>query len=207
MSGRLPLADRHGVFAQEIGDQVLPVEVHRENGHPVAVSMDQSPPQFGETVRDRADLAHSLGLAEADLAGEPAQVVSTGVAHLLVRVRDRAAVDSAAPTQQRLAAVLHQAGGEGCYLYSRDPVNADAVAYARFFNPTVGIWEDPATGTAAGSLVALLVASGEVAEGAVATIEQGHALGRPSRIQVTVSGPQVRVTGSGLVVAEGSMRV
>jgi hypothetical protein len=30
-------------FAQEIGDQVLPVEVHRENGHPVTVSMDQSP--------------------------------------------------------------------------------------------------------------------------------------------------------------------
>src|SRR6266571_1715793 len=50
-----------------------------------------------------------------------------------------------------------------------------------------------------------LAAAGKVAEGATSVIEQGHALGRPSRIQVTVSGRQVRVSGSGLVVAEGVM--
>jgi PhzF family phenazine biosynthesis protein len=193
---------------QEIGGALLPVEVFRDDRRLVTVSMDQSPPQFGESVGDRAELAASLGLAEDDLeAAEPARVASTGAAHLLVPIRDRAAVDRASPNAPRLAAVLRTAGGEGCYLYSRDPVDAGAVAYTRFFNPTVGIWEDPATGTAAGPLVALLVAMGQVAEGATAIVEQGYALGRPSRIQVTVSGQRVRVSGSGLVVAEGRLHV
>jgi PhzF family phenazine biosynthesis protein len=168
--------------------------------------MDQSPPQFGATVGDRAALAAGLGLAEPDLAAdEPAQVVSTGAAHLMVPARDRAAVDRAAPDPARLKALLHQAGGEGCYLYSRDPAAADAVAYARFFNPTMGIAEDPATGSAAGPLAARLAAAGQIPRQATVVIEQGHALGRPSRIQVEVSGPRIRVGGSGLVVAEGTL--
>jgi trans-2,3-dihydro-3-hydroxyanthranilate isomerase len=213
-AGRLPAGDegpggRGPGLRQEIAGEVLPVEVIREPGQPAVVWMDQSPPQSGGVAGDRADLAGSLGLAEQDLvAGEPAQVVSTGAGHLLVPVRDRAAVDRAAPDQPRLAAALREAGGEGCYVYSRDPVDAtDAVAYARFFNPTVGISEDPATGTAAGPLVARLAAAGLVADGATVVVEQGYALGRPSRIRVQVSGPRIRVGGSGLVVAQGTLTV
>jgi len=84
---------------------------------------------------------------------------------------------------------------------------AGAVAYTRFFNPAMGIWEDPATGTAAGPLVARLVASGKVPDDTTAIVEQGYALGRPSRIQVTVSGQRVRVGGSGLIVAEGALNI
>lgn len=196
-------------LAQQIGEEVLPVEVIREAGQPVSISMDQAAPKFGESVHDHAELAASLGLSEDDLvAGEPAQVVSTGAGHLLVPIRSRAVVDRAAPDGPRLAAALREVGGEGCYLYSPDPVDAsNAVAYTRFFNPTMGIREDPATGTAAGPLVARLVAAGRVADATTVIVEQGYALGRPSRIQVTVSGQRVRVSGSGLVVAEGRLSV
>jgi trans-2,3-dihydro-3-hydroxyanthranilate isomerase len=182
-SGRLPPVSGGPGLAQEIGGEVLPVEVIRAEGRPVAVWLDQSPPEFGESVGNRGELAASLGLTEDDLvAGEPAQVVSTGAAHLMVPVRDRGVVDRAAPDAPRLAAALRQVGGEGCYLYSPDPVDAaGAVAYTRFFNPTVGISEDPATGTAAGPLVALLVAAGTVPQDSTAIVEQGYALGRPSR--------------------------
>lgn len=109
--------------------------------------MNQSPPRFLDAVGDHVDLAAALGLDPGDLTiSEPPQVVSTGAAHLMVPVRDRAGVDRAIPDGPRLRAVLAAVGGEGCYLYSRDPVDAaDAVAYARFFNPTMGIIEDPAT--------------------------------------------------------------
>jgi predicted PhzF superfamily epimerase YddE/YHI9 len=203
--GRLP-GRPDGSLAQEIGGRVLPVEVVRRPGQPAVIWMDQAAPQFGATVADRSALAAALGLAEPDLAAdEAAQVVSTGAAHLMVPVRDRAAVDRAAPDPGRLRALLHQAGGEGCYLYSRDPAAADAVAYARFFNPTMGIAEDPATGSAAGPLAARLAAAGQIPDQATVVIEQGHALGRPSRIQVEVTGPRIRVGGSGLVVAEGTL--
>ncbi len=206
-AGRLGPAGGDGAFRQEIAGQVLPVEVIRQPGAPATVWMDQSPPRFGAIAGDPAALAAALGLAEEDLAAdEPAQVVSTGAGHLLVAARSRAAADRAAPDPARLALVLRQAGGEGCYLYSHDPVDpAAAVAYARFFNPTVGIAEDPATGTAAGPLVARLAAAGRVPGDAIVAVEQGFAVGRPSRIQVSVSGQRVRVGGGGLVVAEGTL--
>jgi PhzF family phenazine biosynthesis protein len=206
-AGRLPSAGEELGFRQQIADRVLPVEVIRRSGEPATIWMDQSPPQTGAVVRDRPALAAALGLPEGDLAAdEPAQVVSTGAGHLLVPARNRGAVDRAAPDVARLARVLRQAGGEGCYLYSTDPVDpAGAVAYTRFFNPTVGIAEDPATGTAAGPLVARLAAIGKVPEQTTVIVEQGYALGRPSRIQVSASGNRIRVGGSGLVVAEGTL--
>ncbi|MGI5176542.1 PhzF family phenazine biosynthesis protein [Dactylosporangium sp. CA-152071] len=198
--------DGGGDFTQEIGEDVLPVHVRHDDGR-VVVTMEQSPPVFGAVVSDRAGLAAALGLREEDLvADRPAQVVSTGAGHLLVPVRDRAAVDRAAPDDARLTAALRQVGGEGCYLYTGDTVDKDATAYARFFNPAMGIAEDPATGTAAGPLAALLAAGDQGDQSEVAVVvEQGHSMGRPSRITVTVAGSRVRVSGSGLVVARGTM--
>jgi trans-2,3-dihydro-3-hydroxyanthranilate isomerase len=206
-AGRVP-ADRSR-YIQQIGDDLLDVAVHRTPGRPDVVSMDQSPPVFGNTIDDPAELAAALGLPALDLVPDrQAQVVSTGAGHLLVPVRNRAAVDAATPDNARLATLLQEVDGEGCYLYSLDPVDrSQAVAYTRFFNPTMGIHEDPATGTAAGPLVARLVAEGIVPDGTTAVIEQGHALGRPSRIHVTVSGDVVRISGSGLIVADGSLHL
>ncbi|GAA2357509.1 PhzF family phenazine biosynthesis protein [Dactylosporangium salmoneum] len=196
-------------FSQHIGEDVLPVHVRHADGRAI-VTMDQSPPVFGAVVTDRAGLAGALGLREDDLVPDrPARVVSTGAGHLLVPIRDRAAVDRAAPDAARLIAALREVGGEGCYLYTDDTVDGGASAYARFFNPAMGIWEDPATGTAAGPLAALLVADGIVTPAptgrATVVIEQGHAMARPSRITVTVSGSRVQISGSGLVVAQGTM--
>ena len=207
--GDLELSHGAGRFAQQLGDRVLPVEIiGSAHGQPVRVVMDQSPPSFGATVEGPAPLAAALGLRLEDLHGRlPAQVVDTGAAHLLVPVIDRAAVDRAQPDARDLRAQLKIVAGQGCYVYSLDPVSEEATAYTRFFNPTVGIWEDPATGSAAGPLASLLVAHGVVSDDATVVIEQGHALGRPGRIQVTVSGDRVRLGGAGVVVAEGRLRV
>ncbi|GAA4254414.1 PhzF family phenazine biosynthesis protein [Dactylosporangium darangshiense] len=199
-SGRLGLDGGEGAFTQLIGEDILPVHVRLPDPAAPVVTMDQSAPVFGAEAADRAGLAAALGLAEDDLVPDrPARVVSTGAGHLLVPIRDRAAVDRAAPDTARLIAALRDVG-EGCYLYTHDTVDPAATAYARFFNPAMGIPEDPATGTAAGPLAAVLTAG----DGTV-VVEQGHAMGRPSTITVTVSGPRVRISGSGLVVAQGTM--
>ena len=80
-----------------------------------------------------------------------------------------------------------------------------AVAYARFFNPTVGIWEDPATGTAAGPLAAHLVAHGLARPAQAIVIEQGTAMGRTSLIRVEVLADTVKISGRGVVVASGHL--
>jgi trans-2,3-dihydro-3-hydroxyanthranilate isomerase len=178
------------------------------DGRPASVVMEQSPPSFGATVAEAAPLAAALGLTPEDLHDQlPTQVVDTGAAHLLVHLVERAAVDRAEPDARELRTQLAGVGAQGCYLYSLDPVSPEALAYTRFFNPTVGIWEDPATGSAAGPLASLLVAHGVVADGTTLLIEQGYALGRPSRITVEVSGARVRLGGRGIIVAEGTLRI
>ncbi|MFI2489263.1 PhzF family phenazine biosynthesis protein [Promicromonospora kroppenstedtii] len=206
LAGRLdPARDR---FVQQIGDDLLDVRVTRP-GSGVEVSMAQSAPRFLGRVEDRAALAAVLGLRPEDLSADRvAEVASTGAEHLLVPVRDIAAVDAVLPDTAGLRALLADAGAEGCYVYTTglDPA-AGLSAYARFFNPTVGIAEDPATGTAAGPLAAVLTRDGLVADPARIVVEQGRALGRPSRIELRVDGPLVTITGSGVVTAEGVLHL
>lgn len=212
LAGRLdPGRDR---FVQQIGDDLLDVRVTRPaSGTPgapgVEVSMEQSAPRFLGRVEDRAALAAVLGLKTDDLSAERvAEVASTGAEHLLVPVRDVAAVDAAQPDTAGLRALLADAGAEGCYLYTTDLDPAAGLsAYARFFNPTVGIAEDPATGTAAGPLAALLTRDGLVGDPARIVVEQGRGLGRPSRIDLRVDGSLVTITGSGVVTAEGTLHL
>ncbi len=236
-SGRLTRpADSAGraVYAQQIGERVLPVEIVFEAGTLAAVGMIQDAPVFGARQGDRAALASALRIRDADLQVERLvpQVVSTGAAHLLVPVRDRAAVDGVRPDAGRLVSLLGALGGQGCYVFCLDPIDQgvnsnargappplalarrrgsaslgpQALAYARFFNPAVGISEDPATGSAAGPLGCYLIAHGVHADGTAMVVEQGYAMGRPSRIDVLVRGDVVRVSGSAVVVAEGTLR-
>ena len=97
------------------------------------------------------------------------------------------------------------AGGEGCYVFSLDPRQPTALAYARFFNPTVGIWEDPATGTAAGPLAAHLVTNGRAQLGQTIIVEQGTAMGRTSLIKAEVLSHAVRISRAGVIVASGHL--
>ncbi len=196
-------------LTQEIGDDLLSVEITRSPGRPTLVSMMQSPPAYGQIVEDRVGLAAALGLSATALAdGMEPQVVSTGVGHLMVPVRTKEDVDLTAPVSSDLASILRDVDGEGCYVYTTEvPPDQGVTAYSRFFNPTVGITEDPATGTAAGPLIASLVRAGLAPEAAGCIVEQGVVLGRLSRIRVTVTDDEVRISGSGLVVGRGQLLV
>jgi trans-2,3-dihydro-3-hydroxyanthranilate isomerase len=206
-AGRLPVGERH--FVQQIGPDLLSVEVAHALDMTTMVTMQQSSPVFGGILDDREGLARALGLAETDLLDEPAQVVSTGAGHLLVPLRSRAAVDTANPDARQLSAVLQAVTDEGCYVYSHDPHNTtgESIAYARFFNPTAGISEDPATGTAAGPLAARLVREGRLRPGATSIVEQGYRLGRPSHLRVTVINDTVRLSGAGVIAATGTLHL
>jgi trans-2,3-dihydro-3-hydroxyanthranilate isomerase len=69
-----------------------------------------------------------------------------------------------------------------------------------------GIPEDPATGSAAGSLAAFLITNKVIDAGTV-VVEQGHELGRPSRIEVRVQGEVVEIVGRCVVTAHGFLTV
>lgn len=207
-AGRLNLTGDLSVFQQEIGDRVSPVEVAQKEGRLAYIAMEQAPLALGLRVATIGQLATSLGIAPSDIATGrvPCQVVSTGVAHLLVPIRDGETVDQVRPHGDELRTLLASVGAEGCYTFSLGSRHTNAVAYARFFNPTAGISEDPATGTAAGPLAAQLVAVGLAQPGRL-KIEQGRALGRPSLIEVQVLGNAATVFARAIVVASGTLTV
>jgi trans-2,3-dihydro-3-hydroxyanthranilate isomerase len=71
------------------------------------------------------------------------------------------------------------------------------------------LYEDAATGSAAGSLGAYLVKHGRLASGQTLNIAQGVEMGRPSQIEVEVSqtGKKLtpRVSGAAVKVFEGTI--
>ena len=206
-TGRLDLTDPASEFSQQLGDRVLPLTIYATAGRPTAVAMRQSAATYGEVATDRVALAEALGVGSDDIMHAPfaPQVVATDVAHLLVPLRADA-LPRVRPAPDRLAALVSDLGGEGCYVFTLDPRDAGATADARFFNPGVGIAEDPATGTAAGPLAAALVRHG-VTSGPRVIIDQGLQTGRPSRLEIHVEGQSIELRGAAVVSAEGTIRL
>lgn len=201
--GLLGSIETETTFYQEIGSDVLPVVLDTRNGR-IHGRMTQAPLRLSPPLTTLGPLAVALGLNSDDLlADPPPRAADTGAAHLMVRARDRHAVDRAEPSAQALVSVLGGAGAEGCYLYAFDESSPHG-AYARFFNPTVGLWEDPATGTAAGPLTAYLASSGLLGAGNELVIEQGTRMGRQSFLSVRLA-PDPQLSGSGVVVLRGKL--
>ncbi|MET3667810.1 PhzF family phenazine biosynthesis protein [Caulobacter sp. 1776] len=203
--GRLGDLAEERVFHQEIGADVLPIALRVHDGR-VHGRMRQAPLRLLEPLARVDLLAQGLGLTPDDiLPFPPPRPADTGASHLMVRVGDRAAVDRCAPLAPQLLAVLEPTGAEGCYVYAFDEITPGA-AYARFFNPTVGLWEDAATGTAAGPLTAYLGASGLLSPGATLVVEQGVKMGRRSLLNVRLD-PDPELSGAGVVVLRGELRL
>lgn len=127
------------------------------------------------------------------------QVVSTGLAHLLVPLRGADALARAAPSAAALRDLLDPLGATVLYLAVCDRSGGWARARG-FLRDGDAVLEDPATGSAAGPLLAYLHdRSGLDA----VEITQGVQMGRPSTITATWAGDRPRVAGDVVVVAEG----
>jgi trans-2,3-dihydro-3-hydroxyanthranilate isomerase len=204
----------------EIGIGVLPVDIEFRDGAPVQVVMTQGRFAINNEIDDRqeqSEIARALGLAVEDLDESlPIQVLSTGLPFLAVPVRSLADLRRCRINASLLAELYQQAGGTGCYAFSRETIEVgDSRAHARLFAPADNIPEDPATGSAAGALGAYLVhhdVSGvEAVDGRVRfVIEQGDFMHRASRINLDVKGTagaieEVRVGGPSVVVANGEV--
>src|SRR5215218_8537735 len=176
-------------YVQQTPAGLQPVEVQLD-GDRARSSMLQQPPEFGARPSP-ADVLAAAGL----------QVVSTGVAHLMVPLKDAAALAGAVPDPHALRALLPPIGAIVLYLAVVDV--DDAVARARgFFLDPASVTEDPATGSAAGPLLAYLRERDGMDE---LTVHQGVEMGRPSRIDCAWADDRPRVSGDVVVVADGDV--
>jgi trans-2,3-dihydro-3-hydroxyanthranilate isomerase len=192
------------VQTTSIGD--VPVEVDLERGF---AWMTQRPPEFRSAFDDRALVAGAAGLAPDDLHPDlPMQVISTGLGPLLVPVRDEITLRRAERIESGCRRATEASGGECLYLFA---IRGDGDVLARMFDASLGVGEDPATGSAAGPLGVYLAAHGLAGMPGTATIAQGEMVGRPSFLHVEVRPSDqtwtVRVGGGVRIVGEGVFRL
>jgi trans-2,3-dihydro-3-hydroxyanthranilate isomerase len=188
-------------YVQQTGAGLQPIDVTIADDRRAHASMLQEPAVHGDEVPRAAALA-AIGLTpeHADRALPP-QVVSSGLAQLLVPLRDADALARVRPDWDQLEPLLAGLGATVLYAAVCDPANGRARTRA-FVSAAFG--EDPATGSAAGPLCAYLaVRAGSVR----VTIEQGIEMGRPSRLEAAMEGERPRVGGDVVVVADGTLHL
>lgn len=196
---------------QEIKLGILPVEIDFVDHQPVKVTMTQGIPSVGEPLDEVALCARALSLSEEEIGGWglPIVVASTGVPYQIIPVRDKAALSRIKLNYQALGEILKKVNDHAVYVVTRETHAQDAFVSARMFcGESVGIVEDPATGSAAGPCAAALVHYGLAPSQFI--IEQGVDMGRPSYIEADVKGEKggvrvVRIGGSAVVVLKGEL--
>jgi trans-2,3-dihydro-3-hydroxyanthranilate isomerase len=201
--GVVPAQEGSVHVLQQTGAGVLPIDITFHEGRPVRVAMTQKQAEFRPARIDRGALVRALALGPRDLDPSlPLECVSTGIFNLLVPVRRRSILRKIESNPPLLRRALRDSG---VMVYCFALENGNRV-FARGMLPWE-IGEDPATGSAAGSLGAYLVHQGRLKLATPLEIHQGIEMQRPSRIRVEVlaqHGKLVpRVSGTAVTIMEG----
>ncbi|KAJ6149884.1 Phenazine biosynthesis PhzF protein [Penicillium samsonianum] len=217
------------IYFQQLGNNVLPVEMSRSNLGDLVVSMRQGQPQFLNQHTNHQSLATSLGidacdigLRYSDVILDRAMVVTTSPArHLLVPVRSLDVLKSVSFTDKEgiskeLAST--ESYNSGIYVFTSAENDSESKIprfEARFFSPGMSM-EDPATGSAAGPLAAYLWANNVLTsvENGVSRVEvvQGVQTGRRCFMNLSIEpnnedSVSITISGTGVLVADGNIMI
>jgi trans-2,3-dihydro-3-hydroxyanthranilate isomerase len=181
-------------YRQQTHAGIQPISVRRDGDRAYA-SILQEPAQFGAEIDPAAVLA-AVGLG-ADDASLPPQVVSTGLNTLIAPV---ASVDAVSRARMDVPAIRELVDGTfNLYLCAIE----GQTARARTFMSELAA-EDPATGSAAGPLLAY--ANARLGAERL-TVTQGVEMGRPSRLVAEMEDGRPRVGGDVVVLVTGTLRL
>lgn len=186
-----------GSIGLETGSGLVTVELERGgSGRILFGRMSQPLPRI-EPFAQTTELLGVLGLERSEL---PVELYDNGIGHVFVALDSEDAVAALAPDSKALAAF--GSIGVSCF------AGAGKSWKTRCFVSGLGIYEDPATGSAAGPLALHLARHGAVSFGEEIEIRQGEEVGRPSFLYASAHGSsevveRVEVGGCAVVVARG----
>jgi trans-2,3-dihydro-3-hydroxyanthranilate isomerase len=184
----------------ETGLGPIRVALERKDGRVIFGRMRQAIPTWHPYERER-DLLDALGVGRSEL---PVEAYANGPVHVYVALESEQDVASLSPDFAALTALGDVAAN--CF------AGAGGSWKTRMFAPSGGVFEDPATGSAAGPLAVHLARHGRIAFGEEIQIRQGVEIGRPSTLYARADGSserveRVEVGGSAVVVARGEFRI
>jgi trans-2,3-dihydro-3-hydroxyanthranilate isomerase len=185
----------------ETGKGTIEVRLEREGARVVFGRMQQPLPNI-EPYANNNELFAALGVSQSRL---PLECYDNGIRHVFVVLESRDQVRNLRPDLGRLKAIDGALAVSVC-------AGTGSEWKTRMFAPSLGVAEDPATGSAAGPLALHLARHEQIAFGQMIRIEQGDEIGRPSVLHACANGSKdnverLEVGGSAVVVARGEFRV
>lgn len=214
--GEIPLTGSETRIVFEEGVGPVPVTIRADGGQPVFAQLTVARlPETGPPPPSGERLAAMLSLDAGDLVGAdmPPEAVSCGVPYLFIPVASRDAVVRSRIRIDLWEQTLRDYWCPDVYVFAFDPELEGSDIHARMYAPSLGISEDPATGSAAVGLGGYLASRNPRHDGTLRWIvEQGFEMGRPSIMEVEVDKTKgavtaVRVGGESVLVCEGQMEV
>jgi len=190
-------------FEEGVGPVTVTVEgrmIRLQLQDPVYESTEEAPPS----------VARALSLPEDAVVDS--WYAGVGLRFCFIRLAGAELVDRARLDRTAWEASIADGWSPHLYVFAGELRDSGHV-YARFFAPAAGVDEDPATGSAAASLVASLAQRSPGQHGTYRLrISQGVAMGRPSTLHGTAHQEngrltQVTVGGDAVVVGTGTINL
>jgi PhzF family phenazine biosynthesis protein len=198
-------------FNLETKSGVLPVRVEKGMSS-TEVFFGLPTPEFLRAGQFKLDLMRILNMSLEEFDPRM-QIVMTD--YLFVPVRRLHTIFAIKPNFFALAQFLTNRKLSGVCVFTTETIERKSAVHSRFFAPTLGINEDPVTGSANGPLGVYLFEQGllddRIAGDTITIIgEQGDVVGRKGRvtIQLTLQGKAVKsvsVGGRAITTLDGEM--
>ncbi|MHA2294994.1 MAG: PhzF family phenazine biosynthesis protein [Candidatus Hodarchaeales archaeon] len=202
------IIDESSENSLELGIGPIEVSFRDEN----QVLMHQHVPEFMEEYQDSNAISNILRISPDSISLKwPMQFVSTGNSFLIVTLKSLTAMRSIRLNSNLLMETLEDYPSQQLVVLALDTVHNDSHAHVRMFAPSLGVIEDPATGSAAGPIGSYLEVHQVIDahdKGEEIVLEQGYEIHRPSRLIVqcpydgddisdVIVGGNVRLTAQG----------
>jgi PhzF family phenazine biosynthesis protein len=152
-------------------------------------------------------VALGLKIEDLDVNAFVPTVVKTEVAHTMVPIKNSQLLNSFVPDNQLLIEISKEYNFEGFYCFTIVDEGQEHIVETRFFNPIIGINEDPATGTAAGPLIGFLTQKKFTKSEKEYKILQGVKLKQASLIEVMNREEDILVGGSSIITMKGELYI
>jgi trans-2,3-dihydro-3-hydroxyanthranilate isomerase len=160
-------------------------------------------------------LAAGLGLGPNEIGFENHKPLcyAAGSTFAFVPISTLDAIKRARINGAHWARAFEEQGVVGAYIYTRQCEHTTSAFHVRMFAPSVGVAEDPATGSAAVCFAGVVHQFDGLQDGIHRrTIEQGYEMGRPSQIMLSLVVENTRLTtvrigGSAVRVSQGTITV
>jgi trans-2,3-dihydro-3-hydroxyanthranilate isomerase len=186
----------------------IPVTFNYHNESADILWMRQNPPSFGQ-VLSAASLANVLNLEPDEIdANFPIQEVSTGVPFIIVPLKTLASLKKAQVNLDKYFELVDTMEAKEILIFCPETYSDLNDLSVRVFAHSLGIPEDPATGSANGCLAGYLVEYAYYGEGKIdVRVEQGYEIERPSLLLLQAAQNEgkiaVLVGGKVVMVAKG----